>query len=118
MPNEQFLLLQMHELLRYLGHHGVMTLLVLGQHGLVGEVSSDVDLSYLSDTIIHALLRVGRRSPPRTLVGADPHFVRRPGKSIIPVPALPTEGSMPATLKRSVYLFDRWRDRPAKFART
>jgi circadian clock protein KaiC len=52
MPNEQFLLLQMHELLRYLGHHGVMTLLILGQHGLVGEVSSDVDLSYLSDTII------------------------------------------------------------------
>jgi len=52
MPNEQYLLLQMHELLRYLGQHGVMTLLVLGQHGLVGEVRADVDLSYLSDTII------------------------------------------------------------------
>ena len=52
MPNEEYLLLQMHELLSYLSQHGVVTLLVLGQHGLVGEVRSDVDLSYLSDTII------------------------------------------------------------------
>lgn len=52
MPNERYLLLQMHELLGYLGRRGVLTLLVLGQHGLVGEVRSDVDLSYLSDTIV------------------------------------------------------------------
>jgi circadian clock protein KaiC len=52
MPNEQYLVLQMHELLSYLSQHGVVTLLILGQHGLVGEVRSDVDLSYLSDTII------------------------------------------------------------------
>ncbi len=52
MPNEQYLLLQMHELLSYLSRQGVVTLLILGQHGLVGEVRSDVDLSYLSDTII------------------------------------------------------------------
>ncbi len=52
MPNEQYLLLQMHELLSYLSQHNVTTLLILGQHGLVGEVHSDVDLSYLSDTII------------------------------------------------------------------
>ena len=52
MPNEQYLVLQMHELLSYLGQHGVMTLLILGQHGLVGEVRLDVDLSYLSDSII------------------------------------------------------------------
>jgi len=52
MPNENYLILQMHELLSYLSHHGVMTLLILGQHGLVGDVRSDVDLSYLSDTII------------------------------------------------------------------
>src|SRR5437870_921495 len=30
---------------------GVITILVLGQHGLIGEVRSDIDLSYLSDTI-------------------------------------------------------------------
>ena len=52
MPNEQYLLLQMHELLRYLSQCGVTTLLILGQHGLVGEVRADVDLSYLSDTIV------------------------------------------------------------------
>jgi circadian clock protein KaiC len=52
MPGEQFLLLQMHELLTYLNQLGVTTLLVLGQHGLIGEVRSDVDLSYLSDNIL------------------------------------------------------------------
>jgi circadian clock protein KaiC len=52
MPGEKFLLLQMHELLTYLNQQGVITLLVLGQHGLLGEIRSDIDLSYLSDTII------------------------------------------------------------------
>lgn len=52
MPGEQFLILQMHELLSYLNKLGVMTLLVLGQHGIVGDVKSDVDLSYLSDGIL------------------------------------------------------------------
>ncbi|HEV2609159.1 MAG TPA: ATPase domain-containing protein [Noviherbaspirillum sp.] len=52
MPGERFLLLQMHELLTYLNQQGVTTLLVLGQHGLVGEIRSDVDLSYLSDSIL------------------------------------------------------------------
>ena len=52
MPGEQFLLLQMHELLNYLNQSGITTMLVLGQHGLVGDMRSDVDLSYLSDTIL------------------------------------------------------------------
>lgn len=52
MPGEKFLLLQMHELLSYLNQRGVKTLLILGQHGLVGEIRSDVDLSYLSDGIL------------------------------------------------------------------
>ena len=52
MPGEKFLLLQMHELLTYLNQQGIMTILVLGQHGLIGDVRSDVDLSYLSDTIM------------------------------------------------------------------
>ena len=52
MPDEHYLVLQMHELLGYLSQHGVLTLLILGQHGLVGGIGSDVDLSYLSDTII------------------------------------------------------------------
>ena len=52
MPGEQFLLLQMHEMLSYLNQQGVTTLLILGQHGLVGDIRSDLDLSYLSDTIL------------------------------------------------------------------
>ncbi|GAN46025.1 circadian clock protein KaiC [Methylobacterium sp. ME121] len=52
MPGEEYLILQMHELLSYLNQQGVTTLLVLGQHGIVGDVRSDVDLSYLSDCIL------------------------------------------------------------------
>ncbi len=52
MPGEKYLLLQMHELLNYLNKLGIATLLVLGQHGLVGDMRADVDLSYLSDTIL------------------------------------------------------------------
>lgn len=52
MPNEQFLILQMHELLSYLGQKGVVSLLILGLHGVMGDIRSDVDLSYLSDTVV------------------------------------------------------------------
>ncbi|MCP3734619.1 AAA family ATPase [Sphingomonas sp. RP10(2022)] len=52
MPNEQFLVLQMHELLTYLGQRGVVSLLILGLHGVMGDIRSDVDLSYLSDTVV------------------------------------------------------------------
>jgi circadian clock protein KaiC len=52
MPGEHFLLLQMHEMLSYLNQCGVKTLLIMGQHGLLGDIRSDVDLSYLSDTIL------------------------------------------------------------------
>lgn len=49
MPGDNFLMLQMHELLSYLNQQGVTTLLILGQHGIMGDVRSDIDLSYLSD---------------------------------------------------------------------
>lgn len=52
MPEEQFLLLQMHELLTYLNQQGVVTLLVLAQHGLVGQMQAPVDLTYLSDAVL------------------------------------------------------------------
>ncbi|WP_255581019.1 ATPase domain-containing protein [Caballeronia sp. dw_276] len=52
MPGERYLLLQMHELLGYLNQRGVVTMLVLGQHGIVGEVQTDIDISYLSDSMI------------------------------------------------------------------
>jgi circadian clock protein KaiC len=52
MPDEKYLVLQMHELLSYLNSKGVVTMLVIGQHGIVGDVRTDVDLSYLSDVIL------------------------------------------------------------------
>lgn len=52
MPGERYLLLQMHELLGYLNQQGVVTMLVLGQHGIIGEVQSDIDISYLSDVVV------------------------------------------------------------------
>ena len=52
MPGSKHLMLQMHELLTYLNHRNVVTILILGQHGLLGEVRADVDMSYLSDAIL------------------------------------------------------------------
>ena len=52
MPGAKFLLLQMHELLTFLNQQGMITLLVLGQHGVIGDIRSDLDLSYLSDAIV------------------------------------------------------------------
>jgi circadian clock protein KaiC len=53
MPNERFLTAQMHELLTYLNQQGVITLLVMAQHGFLGsQMASPVDVSYLADTVM------------------------------------------------------------------
>lgn len=52
MPDERFLILQMHELLSYLGQKGVLTILVMAQHGLVGPMETPLDISYLSDAVV------------------------------------------------------------------
>ncbi len=52
MPDERFLVLQMHELLSYLSQLGVLTLLVLAQHGLIGPMDTPLDISYLSDAVV------------------------------------------------------------------
>ncbi len=52
MPDERFLILQMHELLTYLGQQGVLSILVLAQHGLVGPMDTPLDISYLSDAVL------------------------------------------------------------------
>lgn len=52
MPGEKYLLLQMHELLNYLNQLGVITFMVLGQHGFIGDTRAEIDLSYLSDAIL------------------------------------------------------------------
>jgi circadian clock protein KaiC len=53
MPDERFLTAQMHELLTYLNQQGVVTLLVMAQHGFMGmQIGTPVDVSYLADTVI------------------------------------------------------------------
>jgi circadian clock protein KaiC len=53
MPEEQFLTVQLHELLSYLGRRGVTTFMVVAQHGIVGTgVQSPVDTSYLADSVV------------------------------------------------------------------
>jgi circadian clock protein KaiC len=52
MPEEEFLTLQLHELLAYLGHQGVVSVLVLAQQGLMGQMTTPVDLTYLADTVL------------------------------------------------------------------
>ena len=52
MPEERALTIQMHELLSYLAQRGVVTILALAQHGLVGAMQSPVDVTYLADTVV------------------------------------------------------------------
>jgi circadian clock protein KaiC len=52
MPEEQFITLQMHEILTYLNQQGVVTILILAQHGMVGQMASPIDLTYLSDCVV------------------------------------------------------------------
>lgn len=52
MPEERSLVLQMHELLTYLNNQGVVTILILAQQGVVGDVQNPIDLSFLSDAVV------------------------------------------------------------------
>ena len=52
MPQENSLILHMHEMLQYCNRHGVSTFLTVAQHGLVGEMKSPVDVTYLADAVI------------------------------------------------------------------
>jgi circadian clock protein KaiC len=52
MPEERLLTVQLHELLSYLGQRGVTTLIVMAQHGLLGNMTAPIDVSYLADTVL------------------------------------------------------------------
>lgn len=52
MPEDRFLTAQLHELLTYLGHKGVVTFLVMAQHGQFGRMVSPIETSYLADTVM------------------------------------------------------------------
>lgn len=76
MPDEKFLLLQMHELLTYLNQQGVVTMLVVAQTGLTSlQMESPIDLSYLVDTVV-ILKYYQRDAEIRRLISV---FKKRPG---------------------------------------
>lgn len=52
MPEERSLALHLHELLAFLGNQGVSTILIMAQHGLVGQPEAPLDVSFLADTIV------------------------------------------------------------------
>ncbi|MGC0225621.1 ATPase domain-containing protein [Pseudooceanicola nitratireducens] len=52
MPSDTYLMLQMHELLSYLAQRGVVSLLIVGHHGITGDLRTDIDISYLADTVM------------------------------------------------------------------
>lgn len=52
MPEENALILHIHELLQYLNRQGATTFLTVAQHGLVGDMKSPVDVTYLADTVV------------------------------------------------------------------
>jgi circadian clock protein KaiC len=52
MPEEQFLLLQMHEMLTYLNQQGILTFVILAQSGMVGVMQTPIDMTYLSDAAL------------------------------------------------------------------
>ncbi len=52
MPEEQFLILHLHELLQYLNRRGVATIVTIAQHGMIGDMRQTVDITYVADTVI------------------------------------------------------------------
>ncbi len=52
MHEETSLLLQMHELLSYLSNKGVLTILIVGQSGLLDNVHDPLEVGFLSDTVV------------------------------------------------------------------
>ena len=53
MQDEAAVLVQLHELLTYLNERGVLTIIIVAQHGILGTgMAAPLDVSYLADTLI------------------------------------------------------------------
>src|ERR1700710_678084 len=52
MPEENSLILHIHELLQYLNRRGAATFMTVAQHGLIGDMKAPLDVTYLADTVI------------------------------------------------------------------
>ena len=118
MPEERFLVLQMHELLSYLNQLGVITILVLAQHGLIGT-DADAARYQLSERRggDAAVLRGGRQGAARAFRGQEAQ--RRPrGRDPRVPPDLRGRPGRPAAYRVSGHSFrraelPRWRDAAA-----
>ncbi len=82
MPEENALILHVHELLQYLNRQGATTFLTVAQQGLVGDMKAPVDVTYLADTVIllryfEAMGRVRRAvSVIKKRTGVHEHTIR------------------------------------------
>lgn len=52
MPEEKFLQTNLHELFTYLNQKGVVTIIIVAQHGFLGPEVQSFDVSYLADTVL------------------------------------------------------------------
>ncbi len=55
MPEERFLTTHLHEMFAYLNQKGVLTMIVVAQHGVIagtGNMVAEVDVSYLADSVL------------------------------------------------------------------
>jgi circadian clock protein KaiC len=76
MPEERYLVAQLHELFMFLRQRGVLAVSIVAQHGMIGQMQSPVDLSYLADNVLllrffeadgavrHAISVLKKRSGP------------------------------------------------------
>ncbi len=101
LPHRDKAVRDIQSLLKFLARSGVLTMLIVAQHGLLGEnVGIDVDVSFLGDTVL--LLRIaedeGRLRRNITVVKKrhGPHdldvhelFIRSSGISVVPYNPLP-----------------------------
>ncbi|QDV85949.1 ATPase domain-containing protein [Planctomycetes bacterium TBK1r] len=53
MPHEQFLLIQLNDILQMLGRHGIVSFLITAQHGMLGTaMKTPLDASYMADNVL------------------------------------------------------------------
>lgn len=53
MPQEHALMSQLHDLLSFLSQRGVLSFLIVSQHGMLGEdLTGQMDISYMADSVI------------------------------------------------------------------
>jgi circadian clock protein KaiC len=52
MGDERFLNLQLHELVTFLNQQGIVTIMMLAPHGMLGQMRTPLDVTYLADTVI------------------------------------------------------------------